>query len=288
MFRKVKRYINKCDSCMRNKISYQKPEGKMQIEKEKATRPWERISIDVVDMPETKNPYTGNVENELLVVVDTFSKQTILIPTKKNANTEEMFHLLWERIFAVFGIPRVIISDRDRIFRTERWANKMKDIGAIQILSTAHHQQTDGQTERKIQEMQAFYRHYLDYEQKNWNEITPIIQYAMNDAQSTATGKTPNFVTFGTERINGKEKSVMGETSQQERMKIIHKEVERDLEWTEKERKRYYDQKRVESHPLKRGERVYLRRKTIGNKQDNIRTKRNSTKLDCIRWDLLK
>jgi hypothetical protein len=283
MFRKVKRYINKCDSCMRNKISYQKPEGKMQIEKEKATRPWERISIDVVDMPETKNPYTGNVENELLVVVDTFSKQTILIPTKKNANTEEMFHLLWERIFAVFGIPRVIISDRDRIFRTERWANKMKDIGAIQILSTAHHQQTDGQTERKIQEMQAFYRHYLDYEQKNWNEITPIIQYAMNDAQSTATGKTPNFVTFGTERINGKEKSVMGETSQQERMKIIHKEVERDLEWTEKERKRYYDQKRVESHPLKRGERVYLRRKTIGNKQDNIRTKRNSTKLDCIR-----
>jgi hypothetical protein len=98
----------------------------MQVEKEKATRPWERISIDVVDMPETKNPYTKDTENELLVVVDTFSKKAILIPTKKNANTEEIFHLLWERIFAVFGIPRVIISDRDRIFKTEKWANKMK------------------------------------------------------------------------------------------------------------------------------------------------------------------
>ena len=61
---------------MRNKVSHQKQEGLMQIEKEKATRPWERISIDVVDMPETKNPYTKDTENELLVVVDTFSKQT--------------------------------------------------------------------------------------------------------------------------------------------------------------------------------------------------------------------
>lgn len=33
----------------------------------------------------------------------------------------------------------------------------------------------------------------------------------------------------------------------------------------------------------RRGERVYLRRKTIGGKQDNIKPKRSSTKLDCIR-----
>ena len=39
----------------------------------------------------------------------------------------------------------------------------------------------------------------------------------------------------------------------------------------------------MESHPLERGERVYLRRKTIGSKRDNIGTKRNSTELDCIR-----
>ena len=64
-----------------------------------------------------------------------------------------------------------------------------------------------------------------------------IVQYAINDAQSTATGKTPNFVTFGTERIEREEKPAMEGESHQEIMKIIHKEVERDLEWTEKERK---------------------------------------------------
>ena len=53
-----------------------------------------------------------------------------------------IFHHLWEKVFVVFGIPRVIISDRDRIFKTEKWAKKMEDIGAVQVLSTAHHQQT--------------------------------------------------------------------------------------------------------------------------------------------------
>jgi hypothetical protein len=35
MFRKVKKYINKCDSCMRNKVSHQKQEGLMQIERKR-------------------------------------------------------------------------------------------------------------------------------------------------------------------------------------------------------------------------------------------------------------
>jgi hypothetical protein len=81
----------------------------------------------------------------------------------------------------------------------------VEEIGSTQVLSTSHHQQTDGQTERKIQELQAYYRHYLDYGQRNWIEITPVAQYAVNDAVSTATGATPNFVTFGTNRIQGKE-----------------------------------------------------------------------------------
>jgi hypothetical protein len=34
----------------------------------------------------------------------------------------------------------------------------------------------------------------LDFNQENWIDITPIAQYALNDAESTATGETPNFV----------------------------------------------------------------------------------------------
>ena len=186
MYRKIKRYIKQCESCNRNKNEYAKPQGKLMIDKELPTKPWRRLTADFVEMPETQNLAKTETFDELLVVVDMFSKSTILIPTRKTATTEEIFQLLWERVFSVFGIPDSILSDRDRIFKTERWQKLMREIGSSQILSTAFHQRTDGQTERKIQELRAYFRHYLDYEQRNWIELTPIAQYALNDAMSIA------------------------------------------------------------------------------------------------------
>ena len=160
----------------------------------------------------------------------------------------------------------------------------MESIGSEQILSTAYHQRTDGQTERKIQEIRAYFRHYLDYEQTNWIELTPIAQYALNDAENSTTGHTPNFVTFGTERIGGTDKRKdEKEITHKERMMTIHKEVRLDMEWNKKIIKSYYDKKRVETFSLREGDRVYLRRRTIGEKDFNIKTKRISQKLDCVK-----
>lgn len=200
MYRKLKKYIKECDSCNRNKNQYQKPKGTMTIEENLPTRPWRKLTADFMEMPKTTNMTGTETFDELLLVVDTFSKQTIMIPRRKTATTEEIFQLLWERVFSVFGIPESILSDRDKIFRTQRWQTLMAGIGSTQILSTAHHQQTDGQTERKIQEIRAYFRHYLDYTQENWIQLTPLAQYAVNDAKSSATDETPNFITFGTER----------------------------------------------------------------------------------------
>jgi hypothetical protein len=284
MYRKIKRYIKECDSCQRNKNDYRQPEGKLIIEQDLPKRPWEQVTADFLEMPKAKRAGSAEEFDELLVVVDTFSKQTILIPTKKTATTEEIFQLMWERIFSIFGIPTKMLSDRDRIFKTEKWHRLMRSIGSEQVLSKANHQRTDGQTERKIQELRAYLRHYLDYEQKNWMELTPIAQYAINDAESSATGHSPNFVTFGTKRKKGREERLDEEgLSHSERMEIIHKEVKLDIEWIKNLTKSFYDRNRVESFSLKEGDRVYLRRRTSGEKVFNIKTGRTSQKLDCLK-----
>ena len=283
MYRKVKKYIAGCDQCIKNKIDHQKPKGLMQKNEIRPTRPWESITADFLEMPATTRPESSEVLDGLLVVVDRFSKQTVLIPTRKSANTKEIYRLLWERIFSVFGIPTSIISDRDKIFKTDSWKNLMRKLGTKQILSTAHHQQTDGQTEKKIQELQAYFRAYLDFNQENWIELSPIAQYALNDAESAATGETPNFVTFGMKRIMGKENEENEDMTHPEKMKVIHDKVRRDLDWNEAIQKKYYDKKRVEALKLKEGDRVYLKRRTPGNIRFNIRTIRNSTKLDHLK-----
>jgi integrase-like protein len=152
MARKIRNYIRKCDKCQKNKIDTKKPFGKMQKWQRELTKPWRHITMDFVHMPETEG------KGQVLVVTDRFSKFTILIPVGKTATTEEFYHLLWEQVFAVFGVPETITTDRDKIFRTNRWKNLMASLSVEQILSTSNHQRTDGQTERKMQEIQYFLR----------------------------------------------------------------------------------------------------------------------------------
>jgi hypothetical protein len=56
MYRKLKRYIKECDSCNRNKNDYQKPKGKMTLEKEPPNEPWKKVTADfTMEMPKTTN-----------------------------------------------------------------------------------------------------------------------------------------------------------------------------------------------------------------------------------------
>jgi len=68
----------------------------------------------------------------------------------------------------------------------------------------------------------------------------------------------------------------------QERMKMIHQSITKDLEWSRLQQKEYYDRRRVEAPSLEEGDRVYLRR-TTGEKKFNIKTLRTSTKLDHLK-----
>lgn len=149
--------------------------------------------MDFVHMPETEG------KDQVLVVTDRFSKFTILIPVSKTATTEEIYHLLWEQVFAVFGVPETITTDRDKIFGTNRWKKLMASLSVEQILSTSNYQRMDGQTERKMQEIKSFLRMFLE-NQKKWLEWLPLVKFALNDAVSATTGETPHTAVFGIQR----------------------------------------------------------------------------------------
>lgn len=217
---------------------------------------------------------------QVLVVTDRFTKFTVLIPMKKSATMEDVYQALWERIFAIFGLPETITTDQDKLFRTEKWRRTMKNIGILQILSTANHQRTDGQTERKMQEIQSYLRMNLE-DQKDWKEWLPILQFAINDAVSATTGETPHKATFGVLRKSVWKEEETGEQLS-DKITKLHKQISMEIKWNHELMKRHFDKSRVEAPSLERGDRVYLRRRTKGNTRDNIFTKKESTKLDFI------
>lgn len=63
--------------------------------------------------------------------------------------------------------------------------------GTTLRLSTARHQQMDGQSERAIQTVEVMLRHYVNYSQNNWADLLPTVEYAYNTSKQASTQRTP-------------------------------------------------------------------------------------------------
>ncbi|GKF00486.1 reverse transcriptase domain-containing protein, partial [Tanacetum coccineum] len=89
-------------------------------------------------------PFLSSRGNKyILVVIDYLSKwvKEKVLPT----NDARVVCKFLKSIFARFGTPRAIISDRDTHFCNDQFAKVMLKYGVTHCLSTAYHPQTSGQ-----------------------------------------------------------------------------------------------------------------------------------------------
>ena len=61
----------------------------------------------------------------------------------------------------------------------------------------AHHPQIDGASERAIRTLEQILRAYVAYNERDWVEHLPIIEYAYNSAQHASTKASLFFLMTG-------------------------------------------------------------------------------------------
>jgi transposase InsO family protein len=280
MKKKVEDYIKKCADCQRNKHATHAQYGESQAI-EIPSRPWEDIAMDfITDLPWSEDPVTGYKYNAICNVVCRFSKGAEFIPFRKDFTAQQLGHVLNDRVVRYHGIPKSIISDRDKLFTSNYWATLMAAIGTQRKLSTAYHPQTDGQTERTNRTLKAYLRTYCNYQQDNWVSLLPIAQVAYNNKKAESTGQTPFFTNHG-RHPNLFERtfpSVNAEAAllTAEEMKKTHEEVKKNIEHAQQRQISYVNQKRKTAPQLKKGDKVYLLTK-------NLRTRRPNKGLDHVK-----
>jgi transposase InsO family protein len=98
----------------------------------------------VTGLPLSKDPATGLTYDSILVIVDRFTKYALMIPFQRDYIAVQLAHVLKDRLIRDHGIPKIIISDRDKLFTSNYWATLMAEIGIQRKLSIAYHLQTDG------------------------------------------------------------------------------------------------------------------------------------------------
>lgn len=154
--------------------------------------PFHRIAIDFVGP--LRPSHRGNVY--LLTVKDTFSRWLEAIPVKR-ANASTVVDVLEREIFARYGIPETIHSDRGSHF-VNSLLREVADVFSIRLTMTPAYNPKSNPVERSHRDLGEILRALLETgDQESWEKVLPQALFAMRTAVCTATGMAPYRALFG-------------------------------------------------------------------------------------------
>ena len=148
----------------------------------------------------TQLPVTPRGHNAAVVVVDKLSKMMHCFPIiakEKGSDEANLARLFFDNVVRLHGVPKRIISDRDRRFVSNFWSELWRLLGTKLAMSTSYHPQTDGQTERMNRVLEDYIRHYISFHHHDWDLWLTGAEIAINNSVSRSTGFTPFFMNYG-------------------------------------------------------------------------------------------
>jgi len=152
-------FVQSCPECQKNKASRHHPYGLLSP-LELPYAPWQSIAMDfITDLPVSEGC------DQLWIVIDRFTKMAHFIPLLQNGKTaSDLARIFAKEIWRLHGLPSDIVSDRDSRFTSQVWQEFLKLSDIRPRMSTAFHPQTDGQTERVNQTIEAFLRSFVNHD----------------------------------------------------------------------------------------------------------------------------
>ncbi|RXW12777.1 hypothetical protein EST38_g13076 [Candolleomyces aberdarensis] len=141
----TKAFCETCVTCKQSKPDNQKPYGLLNP-LPVPTSPWEAVGVDFVGPLPISSNRNGSYDS-LAVIICLLTGMVHLVPCRTNLTAKEMAELMFEEVYKHHGIPRDIVSNRDKLFTSVFWQRLHKLMGTKLWMSSAYHPQTDGSTE---------------------------------------------------------------------------------------------------------------------------------------------
>ncbi|GJS10889.1 reverse transcriptase domain-containing protein [Tanacetum coccineum] len=141
-------------------------------------------------------PFPSSKGNKyILVAVDYLSKwvEAKALPT----NDARVVCKFLKSLFARFGAPRAIISDRGTHFCNDQFAKVMLKYGVTHRLSTAYHPQTSGQVEVSNRGLKRILERTVGKNRASWSDKLDDALWAFRTAYKTPIGCTPYKLVYG-------------------------------------------------------------------------------------------
>nr|GEU82110.1 reverse transcriptase domain-containing protein [Tanacetum cinerariifolium] len=141
-------------------------------------------------------PFSSSRGNRyILLAIDYLSKwvEANALPT----NDARVVVKFLKSLFARFGTPRAIISDRGTYFCNDKFAKVMSKYGVTHCLATAYHPQTSGQVEVSNQGLKRILERTVGENRASWSVKLKDALWAFRTAYKTPIGCTPYKLVYG-------------------------------------------------------------------------------------------
>ncbi|GKA56565.1 putative reverse transcriptase domain-containing protein [Tanacetum coccineum] len=159
-------YVSKCLTCLRVKAEHQKPSGLL-VQPVIPQWKWDNITMDFV----TKLPRMQSGNDTIWVIVDRLTKSAHFLPMRETDLMDKLARL---------------------------YLKEVKAMGTRLDMSTAYHPETDGQSERTIQNLEDMLRAFAPFEALYGRKCrSPVCWAEVGDARLTG----PELVHETTKKI---------------------------------------------------------------------------------------
>lgn len=127
----------------------------------------------------------------IFVVVDRLSKYACFILLRHPFTILTVAKAFVEFVVKLHGIPKSIVSDRDKIFLSNFWKSLFDLQGTTLRMSSSYHPQMDGQTEVVNRVLEQYLRCFTHGQPSKWSEWLVWVEYSYNTSTHSSTGFSP-------------------------------------------------------------------------------------------------
>ncbi|GKB98225.1 reverse transcriptase domain-containing protein, partial [Tanacetum coccineum] len=152
-------------------------------------------NFDLKTAERTKKLHDSKIKNRIFNVGDRvllFNSRLKIFSGKLKTRcitSEGTYHP--KSLFARFGTPRAIISDRRTHFCNDQFAKVMSKYGVTHLLATTYHPQTSGQVEVSNHDLKRILERTVEENRASWSDKLDNALWAFRTAFKTPVGCTP-------------------------------------------------------------------------------------------------